>query len=74
MGRRDLINPWGKELPPVIVVGHSEPRKLTAAERIHFDSVIAELEELEKPFVVNGELVEPADDEGDGFLRRMTGI
>lgn len=74
MGARDVINPWGNEMPPWVVVGQGEPRLLTAVERNHFDAIIAELEALEEPFVVNGKLTEPSDSEGDGFLRRMTGF
>ncbi len=74
MGGRDLTNPWGNEIPPVLVIDKVEPRQLTAAESSHFDTIIAQLEALEEPFVVDGKLVEPGDDEGDGFLRRMTGF
>ena len=74
MGGRDLIKPTGRELPPWIVIGKSEPRALTAAEVALFSKGDEELRDLEKQFEVNGMFIEPDDDDDEGFTRRMTGF
>lgn len=74
MGGRDFVNPWGKELPPCIVVGKSEHRDLSAIEIAMFSQGEEKMRELEKQFEVDGVFIEPEDDEDDGFIRRMTGL
>lgn len=72
MGKRDLKNPWGDMLPPVVVIGVREGAStMTAQERAAFEEAERKMDEAQRNWVASGS---PWTDDQEAFLNRMTGV
>jgi len=70
MGARDVVNPWGNELPPVIVIGVSDA-EMSADLMADFEESDRELTALQAKWVESGS---PWTADDESFLDRMTGL
>ncbi len=71
MGARDLINPWGNEMPPVVVVSRGNAVEISPILQARFEEASRKMDELEAKWIADGR---PWTDDDEAFLNRMTGF
>lgn len=71
MGARDLINPWGNEIPPVVVISRGNAVDISAKLRASFEEASRKIDESEAKWIADGS---PWTDDDEAFLNRMTGL